>query len=174
MRNAILAAASLALSVSALAVTALGLPALAADVLPPGFETKGATEAFRAIGIGAQIYACKAAPDGRLKWTYRDPVATLIDAAGTTMARHFAGPTWEATDGSAIVGKAVATAPGATAGDVPLLKLDVASSSGKGVLTGVTHALRLATHGGALAGDCFHDGDLQAVPYSATYVFLKG
>ncbi|MDE2017097.1 MAG: DUF3455 domain-containing protein, partial [Hyphomicrobiales bacterium] len=72
--------------------------ALAADALPPGFATPGATEAFRATGIGAQIYACAAAPDGRLTWILREPVATLLDAAGKTIGRHFAGPTWEAAD----------------------------------------------------------------------------
>ena len=52
-----------------------------------------------------------------------------------------AGPTWEHSDGSAVVGKAVGNAPGATPHDIPWLKLEVISPARQ------RHALR--RHDGA-------------------------
>jgi len=155
-----------------LAVSLVAVPAHA-ESLPPGFETPGATEVLRATGVGAQIYVCAKAADGGLAWSFREPIAALIDASGKTIGRHFAGPTWELADLSAVVGKVVAKAPAASAQDIPWLKLDVASATDKGRLEGVTHVLRLDTKGGQLAGACASEGAFRAEPYSATYVFLK-
>ena len=83
---------------------------------------------------GAQIYECKAGSDGKLAWAFREPIATLL-ADGKTVGRHYAGPNWEHSDGSAVVGKAIGNAPGATANDIPWLKLEVTSRRGSGVLT---------------------------------------
>ena len=51
--------------------------------------------------------------DGKLAWAFREPIATLFQD-GKTVGRHYAGPTWELSDGSAVVGKVAASAPGAT------------------------------------------------------------
>jgi len=75
---------------------------------------------------GAQIYECKANSAAQLVWQFREPIAALI-IDGKTVGRHYAGPTWEMSDGSAITGKEVARASGATAKDIPLLKLEVTS-----------------------------------------------
>ena len=37
---------------------------------------------------------CKAGADGKLAWTFREPIATLL-ADGKTVGRHYAGPNWE-------------------------------------------------------------------------------
>ncbi len=50
---------------------------------------------------------------------FREPIATLM-IDGKTVGRHFAGPIWEMTDGSAVGAKVSAQAPGATANDIPL------------------------------------------------------
>ena len=63
---------------------------------------------------GAQVYECKAGADGKLAWAFREPIATLLPD-GKTVGRHYAGPNWEHSDGSAVVGKAIGNAPGATA-----------------------------------------------------------
>ncbi len=157
---------------AAIAAILIASPVVA-DSLPPGFETPGAVEVLRATGVGAQIYQCAKGADGGLAWKFREPVASLIDAAGKTLGRHFAGPTWELQDLSAIVGNVVAKSAGARPQDVPWLKLDVVSARGKGGLDGVTHVLRLETKGGELAGGCAPEGAFHAEPYSATYVFLK-
>src|SRR6187549_3739098 len=71
--------------------------------------------------------------DGKPVWAFREPIATLL-ADGKTVGRHYAGPNWEHSDGSAVVGKAAGNAPGATQDDIPLLKLEVTSRRGSGIL----------------------------------------
>ncbi len=75
-------------------------------------------------------------------------------ADGKTVGRHYAGPNWEHGDGSAVVGKVAANAPGATPADIPWLKLDVVSHRGSGILSGVTTVQRIHTQGGKLEGAC--------------------
>src|SRR6204780_5695850 len=71
---------------------------------------------------GAQIYVCTKNAAGALNWTFREPVASLLEG-GKTVGRHFVGPTWEFVDGSRVVGEVVSKAPGATAKDIAWLKL---------------------------------------------------
>ncbi len=120
---------------------------------------------------GAQIYECKSNAGGKLEWQFREPVATLIQD-GKTLGRHYAGPNWELADGSAVSGKVIGKAPGATKDDILHLRLD-ATSRGAGLLAGVTSIQRLETRGGVLDGACEKAGDFAAKPYSSTYVFLK-
>jgi hypothetical protein len=122
--------------------------------------------------VGAQIYECKAGSDGKLAWSFREPIAALIDH-GKTVGRHYGGPTWEDVDGSKIVAKASGNAPGATADDIPWLKLDVIKHEGHGILSSVNIVQRLDTNGGALKGGCDKTGDFKSVAYTATYVFLR-
>jgi hypothetical protein len=121
---------------------------------------------------GAQIYDCKADTSGNLVWQFREPIATLL-RDGKTVGRHFAGPSWELVDGSAVTGKVAVSAAGATPNDIPLLKLEVVSRQGAGQLTGVTTIQRLNTKGGVVKGSCESAGAFQSVPYSADYTFLK-
>ena len=72
-----------------------------------------------------------------------------------------------------VVGKVVGNAPGAAAGDIAWLKLEVASRRGSGVLTPVTTVQRINTHGGKLDGSCDAAGSFKSAPYSADYVFLR-
>ena len=121
---------------------------------------------------GAQVYDCKADASGKLAWQFREPIATLL-RDGTTVGRHYAGPNWEAKDGSAVTGKAVANAPGTTPGDIPWLKLDVVERRGSGALSGVTTVQRINTRGGVVSGTCDKAGSFSSAPYSADYVFLR-
>ena len=165
-RQTTLAALALITSVTASA-------ALAADTpLPDAIAASGQTAVVTLHAEGAQIYDCKAGADGKLAWTFREPIATLL-ADGKTAGRHYAGPNWELSDGSAVTGKAAANAPGTTAADIPWLKLDVVSQRGTGTLTGVTTVLRINTKGGKLDGACETAGSYRSAPYSADYVFLR-
>jgi hypothetical protein len=119
---------------------------------------------------GAQIYECKADGSGKLSWQFREPIATLI-GGGRTIGRHYAGPSWELVDGSAVVAKVAGRAPGATPNDIPLLKLDVTQQKGNGQLSGIATIQRLNTKGGAAEGPCERAGTLLSVPYSADYAF---
>ena len=121
---------------------------------------------------GAQIYDCKAGAEGKLAWQFREPIATLL-VDGKTVGRHFAGPSWELADGSAVTGKIAGRAAGATPKDIPLLKLEAVSHRGSGQLTGVTTIQRLNTKGGVVEGACDSAGTFLSVPYSADYRFLK-
>lgn len=159
---------------------ALALPLLSASIvsaladeapLPGAIAAPGETVVLAVHAEGAQVYECKAGPDGKPVWVFREPIATLM-ADGKTVGRHYAGPNWEHSDGSAVVGKVAANAPGATPGDIPWLKLDVVSHRGNGVLSGVTTVQRIHTQGGKLEGACDGAGTTRSAPYSADYVFL--
>jgi len=140
--------------------------------LPDAIAAPGETAVLTVHAERAQVYECKAGADGKLAWAFREPIATLL-ADGKTIGRHYAGPNWEHADGSAVVGKAAGNAPGATANDIPWLKLEVTSKRGSGVLSGVTTVQRINTQGGKLAGACDKAGAFSSAPYSADYVFLR-
>jgi hypothetical protein len=140
--------------------------------LPGAIAAPGETVVLAVHAEGAQVYECKAGPDGKPVWAFREPIATLM-ADGKTVGRHYAGPNWEHGDGSAVVGKVAASAPGATPGDIPWLKLDVVSHRGSGILSGVTTVQRIHTQGGKLEGACDGAGTTRTAPYSADYIFLR-
>ena len=142
----------------------------AADT-PEAIAAKGETVVFALHAEGAQIYECKADAAGHLAWQFREPIATLL-RDGKTVGRHYAGPSWE-SEGSVIVGKAVANAPGAGPKDIAWLKLGVADRHGDGPLKEVTTVQRINTRGGGFDGACTTSGELHAEPYSADYVFLR-
>jgi hypothetical protein len=141
-------------------------------VLPDAIAAPGETVVLTLHADGAQVYECKPGADGKLAWTFREPIATLL-LDGKTLGRHYAGPNWEHSDGSAVVGKAVGNAPGGTPNDIPWLKLEVTSRRGSGILSGVTTVLRINTRGGKAEGGCDRAGAFHNAPYSADYVFLR-
>ena len=146
--------------------------ATAQTSLPEAIAAPGETAMFTLHAEGAQVYECKTSADGALAWALREPIATLF-SDGKTVGRHYAGPNWEYSDGSAVVGQVVGTAPGQVAMDIPWLKLAVTSRRGNGVLSPVTTVQRINTVGGKLSGACYKAGTYESVPYSADYVFLR-
>jgi hypothetical protein len=160
------------IATAAAALLILATAARAGETLPDAIQAPGETAVLTLHAEGAQLYECKAAPDGKLAWAFREPIATLIEN-GKTVGRHYAGPNWELADGSAVIGKAAGNAPGTTASDIPWLKLAVTSSRGNGTLTGVTTVQRIKTTGGKLEGACDAAGAYRSIPYSADYVFLR-
>ena len=114
--------------------------------------TAGETLVATIHAEGAQVYECKADASGKLAWQFREPIATLL-VDGKTVGRHYAGPNWELADGSAVVAKVAGRAPGATAKDIPLLKLEVTSQRGTGRLSRESPRYRrLNTKGGVGRG----------------------
>jgi len=146
--------------------------AIATAQVPNSIAAPGETVVLKVHAEGAQVYECKASPDAKLAWQFREPIATLV-VDGNTVGRHYAGPNWELADGSAIVGKVVGDAPGTDASDIPWLKLNVVTQRGNGTLTGVTTVQRINTQGGKLNGACDQAGKLRAMPYAADYIFLR-
>ena len=86
----------------------------AAEPLPDAIAAPGQTVVLTLHAEGAQVYECKAGADGKPIWSFREPIATLL-ADGKTVGRHYTGPNWEHSDGSAVAGKVAGNAPGATA-----------------------------------------------------------
>ncbi len=143
-----------------------------ADESQAQISATAGTVVQRVHAVGAQIYECKVDTQGGLTWRFREPIATLL-SDGRTVGRNFAGPSWQMSDGSLVVGKVVAKAPGSSAGDSPWLRLDATIQNGDGTLKGVTMVQRIATVGGDKAGPCGSEGALVAVPYAADYVFSR-
>lgn len=127
-------------------------------------------------GSGVQIYDCKPSREDpyRFEWVLRAPEADLFDAAGTRVGKHYAGPTWEANDGSKVVGEVKAHDDGPDANAIPWLLMTAKPTSGAGVLARTASVQRLQTVGGKPpAGGCSEAraGAEARVPYSAMYYF---
>ena len=160
------------IALTAFLLTGSLVQATAQTSLPQAIAAPGETAIFTLHAEGAQIYECKPGADGTLAWAFREPIATLL-SEGKTVGRHYAGPSWEYSDGSAVVGQVTGTAPGSVAMDIPWLKLGVTSRRGTGVLSPATTVQRINTVGGRLTGACYKPGTFESVPYSADYVFLR-
>jgi hypothetical protein len=117
---------------------------------------------------GQQIYTC----DGS-KWILSGPDANLFDEAGQKVGSHFAGPTWQWSDGSQVTAKAKASAT-LDPESIPWLLLTATSHTGDGVMKNVSSVQRLQTKGGkAPANGCeeSHKGTQARVSYTADYYF---
>jgi hypothetical protein len=146
----------------------LSASAVAQDIPASLAPQQGATLIGRYAAKGVQIYVC-AFKGNEKQWEFKAPRAQLFDAQGYVFAQHYAGPTWEAMDGSKIVGKVVANEPAPKAGAVAWLLLST-QSSGEGVLAGARFVQRLNTSGGTgPTGPCPAIGIEERVDYTADY-----
>jgi hypothetical protein len=135
----------------------------------------GRKEVIELRGTGAQVYTCEASPSG-LAWRLKAPDATLMDGTGAEIGHHFAGPSWQASDGSTVVGETVVSDPAPQPGSIPWLLLRARSHSGSGAFASVGYIARIQTEGGlapANGCDATHTGAERRVPYSALYVFFS-
>lgn len=87
----------------------------------------GANESLAMIvpAKGVQIYECRVRKDqvGGYEWAFVAPEADLFDTRGNRIGRHYAGPHWEATDGSKILGTVKERADAPVADAIPWLLL---------------------------------------------------
>jgi hypothetical protein len=136
--------------------------------------------AFALLGVGTQNYTCQATATGAA-WTFTAPDATLFDSCGKVAGHHFAGPTWQANDGSTVVGAKIAAFTVDPA-SIPWLLLQAKSTTpattnnGPGRMSDVTYVQRLETTGGlapATGCDVDHIGDTADVDYTAKYFFYE-
>lgn len=149
-------------------------PPVPANLQPPA----GQVFVMEALASGVQIYDCAAKADGSGPgWVFRAPEATLADARSNPLGRHYAGPTWEAPDGSRVVGEVKARAPGPTPDTaIPWLLLAARSNSGSGVFASVRSIQRLNTGGGVEPGvpcTAAKLGQVARVAYTAAYYFYR-
>lgn len=124
---------------------------------------------------GSQIYTCAVAADDVYAWKLKAPDAELRDSHGTLIGRHFAGPTWEHTDGSQVTGKMTAKADSPDKDSIPWLLVTATGHSGSGVFSRVTTIQRINTKGGQppAANECSasKQGTDAKSPYTADYYF---
>ena len=176
------AAVAAALAVAAvLAAWPLAHPAAAEPPTPTAPDKIAVPEGNKLFlmghAVGVQIYSCNAT-DAGYRWTLAGPRANLYGENGKLLATHYAGPTWQALDGSTAVGKLddrVTVDPTA----IDWLRLTAKGSPGSdgGRLAGTTYVQRIATAGGLPPAPetCNPDtaGTVQEVPYTADYTFWK-
>jgi hypothetical protein len=127
-------------------------------------------------GTGVQIYACSVDKEdpSRYKWQFKAPEAELATSRGKTMGKHYAGPTWEANDGSKVVGHVIASERDSDPNAIPWLLLSATSNSGSGIFSKTTGIQCLFTVSGKAPLDgCNHDhlGKEARVSYTAQYYF---
>lgn len=122
-----------------------------------------------AAAKGVQIYECRAGA-----WAFVAPDAELFDASGKKIGRHYAGPSWEAADGSKVLGTVKARADAPAPNAIPWLLLGAKSIGPEGTFSKVTSVQRIATAGGvAPAGGCAEAGARARVAYTADYYFYS-
>jgi hypothetical protein len=130
--------------------------------------------ALEAFGKGVQIYTCTAASSS-YAWSLKAPEATLSDASGKAIGKHFAGPSWQALDGSTVVGTPLSVSPSPNAGAIAWIVLQAKSHAGSGLMATVDYIVRTRTEGGvapAAGCDAGHVGAEVRIPYSAIYLFF--
>jgi hypothetical protein len=148
------------------------VPVVPEALKPPA----GQRLSLETVGIGVQIYECKPAKDDpkRFEWVFKAPEAELFDSAGKRIGRHYAGPTWEANDGSKVVGEIKGRDNGPDPGSIPWLLLSAKSTAGNGVFSRIQSIQRLRTEGGkapAAGCDRAQAGNETRVAYKAGYYF---
>jgi hypothetical protein len=146
----------------------------AAQQVPPQLQPPvGEQLLLQVHAKGDQVYICKEGAT-EFSWGLKAPDAQLFDKDGKPFGKHFAGPSWEANDGSRVTGKAVANVPSPDADSIPWLLVNIVSHEGTGALSRATTIQRLNTKGGKAPGsgcDASHAGQEIRVPYSADYLF---
>ena len=126
---------------------------------------------------GVQIYECRARTDqaGAYDWAFVAPEADLFDTRGARIGRHYAGPHWESTDGSKIVGTVKERADAPVGDAIPWLLLAARSVGPEGAFSRVTSIQRVNTVGGvAPATGCSQAaaGTPARINYTADYYFF--
>ena len=152
---------------------------LTSRVEVPAKLRPGANESLAMIvpAKGVQIYECRARKDqvGGYEWAFVAPEADLFDARGNRTGRHYAGPHWESTDGSKILGTVKERADAPVADAIPWLLLATKSVGPEGSFSKVTTIQRVNTVGGAAPKTgCSQAaaGTPARIDYTADYYFF--
>jgi hypothetical protein len=143
--------------------------------VPPEIQVPAGNKVFL-VGhaVGVQIYSCNG-----VAWGFVAPRADLYNDHGKLIITHFAGPTWQATDGSRVAGQIAADPVTVDATAIPWLLLSARTFAGPDGdrLVATTYVQRINTRGGLAppAADCNQTtaGTVAEVPYTADYYFWK-
>jgi hypothetical protein len=156
-----------------------------APAIPPALQPAAGQTLLKVVAArGVQIYECRAKKDAAgaatagTEWAFVAPEAELLDASGQVVGKHYAGPHWEAKDGSKIKGAVKARADAPQAGAIPWLLLATESDGPAGAYARVTSIQRVNTVGGAAPTTpcgAAELGQQARVPYTADYrLFTAG
>lgn len=150
-----------------------------AAVAVPDALKVGADESLLAVvaATGVQVYECRARKDqpSAAEWTFVAPEAELLDEKGQRIGKHYAGPHWESTDGSKIVGAVKARADAPEEDAIPWLLLTTRSAGPAGAFAKVSSIQRVNTQGGmAPRSGCTPAslGKQERVGYTADYLLF--
>jgi hypothetical protein len=148
------------------------VPALPAEIRPPA----GAVLLFRARAEGYQVYQCKVRPDNanEFAWALKGPDAVLFNDRGEKLGTHYAGPFWEAADGSKVRAAVKASRKSPDANAIPWLLLTATAHEGKGRFAPVKYVVRVDTWAGQPPAEKCTRADAGKevrVKYQATYLF---
>jgi Protein of unknown function (DUF3455) len=149
-------------------------PEVAGPLRPPA----GQALFLEALAKGVQIYECapSSAKPSAFEWTFRAPEAALAYRSGRPIGKHYAGPTWESSDGSTVVAEVKGRNPGPDPSAIPWLLLTAKSTTGNGLFTPTKSIQRVQTTGGlAPSQPCTAANAKQVarIPYTATYYFYR-
>jgi hypothetical protein len=127
-------------------------------------------------GAGVQIYECHAAKSdpAQFEWVFKGPEANLLTKGGRVVGKHYAGPTWEANDGSRVVAEVIGNSPSPKPNSIPWLLLRARATAGTGLFTQVQFVQRINTVGGSVPpGGCRREqaGQQLRASYTADYLF---
>jgi hypothetical protein len=110
------------------------------------------------------------------EWAFVAPEADLFDTRGNRVGRHYAGPHWEAADGSKVVGAVKKRADATAADAIPWLLLTAKPVGSQGSFSNVASIQRVNTVGGvAPKAGCSQTeaGKAARVNYTADYYFFN-
>ncbi|KAM3098162.1 DUF3455 domain-containing protein [Phormidesmis sp. 146-12] len=165
------------LLLSVISLGTLNLSAQAAPDVPKNLQVPSGQELlFKMAAQGVQIYECKAKAEdaNQFEWTLRAPDAVLLNDQGKTTGKHYAGPTWEANDGSKIAGQLKEKSGAPDKDTIPWLLLEAKSHEGSGKFSPVNWIQRLETTGGKAPTegcDRVRSQSQVRVSYTANYYF---
>jgi hypothetical protein len=164
---------------TASAQPAQSIPNLA--FIPKTLEVPGSQQLLLAVAAkGAQIYVCRAMKSAvsvhpnYYEWVLKAPDAVLLNQQGQYLGRHYAGPTWEAKDGSKVVAQVKSKADSQQDSAIPWLLLKARSQEGNGIFSQVGWIQRVNTVGGKAPTqgcDVTTQNREVRIKYSADYFF---
>lgn len=168
----------LRLGAAAITVIAMSAPAYAGPTpsdVPTELVPPAGNKVFLAVHAdGWQIYRC----DPGNVWTLAAPSASLHGQNGKLIGTHYAGPTWQALDGSLVTATKEREANlDATAINWLLLRKKTSLAGADGArMVDTTWIQRINTVGGRApaASECDVVGETAHIAYEADYYFWKG
>ena len=166
----------LAALAAAVPLTGVATAAPPAPEVPGGIAVDEGNKPFL-VGhaIGVQIYRCNGA-----RWSLHAPRANLYGDNGKLIATHSGGPSWQAKDGSKVVGRRIKDPITVDPTAIAWLLIEptsVTAGADGDRLAGTTFIQRIGTVGGlAPAASTCSAGTAGAEveePYTADYIFWK-